>query len=308
MINKKEASDVLQYYAAGFVDLLGQAEILAQIDDLPDQNNPADVARFVDLAKRSFLLVDSFHKAFERQHAAFSKESDFVKNLPPDQRRPFSLLRSRPVSLQRYADGISMFHSLKITPEEPALVAISSLWGLLAGCTTNFLYFLSQGHPLRGGIDLGLGLEMKEGFLYGPAAHRAYVLESKCAQHPRVVVGDRVLKYLDDAAKQYPEKGASPEQALLTNGVRISALRCKRLLFADVDGRIALDYLGEESRALFELSGYTQLAHRAFAEVEMQLKSAQEKKDYKLVSRYLIMRDYFSKRLPAWKNEHKPAS
>ena len=49
-----------------------------------------------------------------------------------------------------------------------------------------------MGRPLRGGIDVGLGLEITADEVYGPALERAHYLESRLADYPCVLVGDEL--------------------------------------------------------------------------------------------------------------------
>ena len=60
-----------------------------------------------------------------------------------------------------------------------------------------FLVTLVWGHPARGGLDVGLGVEIAPGEVYGAALERAYQLESEVAQHPRLVIGKELVAYLD---------------------------------------------------------------------------------------------------------------
>jgi hypothetical protein len=55
---------------------------------------------------------------------------------------------------------------------------------------------MSQGWPIRGGIELGLAMDIDNDDIYGPALARAYTLESKVAQYPRIVIGEELILYL----------------------------------------------------------------------------------------------------------------
>src|SRR5438045_4043107 len=55
---------------------------------------------------------------------------------------------------------------------------------------------LAWGHPIRVGLDVGTGVEVERGQLYGPAVVKAYELESRAAEYPRVIVGDTLADYL----------------------------------------------------------------------------------------------------------------
>jgi hypothetical protein len=64
------------------------------------------------------------------------------------------------------------------------------------------------GHPIRGGIDVGLAIDIDEGEIYGPVLDHAYHLEWKVAGGPRVVVGDTCVDYLNFVTSQ-PATGST---------------------------------------------------------------------------------------------------
>jgi len=297
-----EAKDTkeLQWYGAAFLDLLGQSEILERITELPNPDNKEEVAAFFGLIKQSFGLVDMLNDTFKKNIATLGEESSIAKGLPDDQRKQMRVFHSRPIKLHRFSDGVVVFASVREQPDEPALAALSAIWGLLSGCCTIYLIFLSQGYPLRGGIDLGIGLEYKEGELYGPAVHRAYKLESGIAQYPRIVIGEELIKYLQSFESRTAPAGTSENEQKMLFGAKQIAAKCIKLMARDVDGRMILDCLGDSFRLSFIEVGLGQTVYSAFDCVQAQLKDAREKKNFKLASRYLMLHQYFTARMPKW--------
>ena len=57
-------------------------------------------------------------------------------------------------------------------------------------------FFVAVGVPIRGGVEVGLGVEMFEHEYYGRVLVDAYLIESTAADYPRVLVGPRLLNYL----------------------------------------------------------------------------------------------------------------
>jgi hypothetical protein len=93
---------------------------------------------------------------------------------------------------------------------------------------------------VRGGIDVGLGLEIFDGEYYGRALVEAYRLESNEAQYPRVLVGSGLTRYLDATEKAAPTFDARVAEIVL------QAVRTCRelLLLADPDDhKLAVDPL-----------------------------------------------------------------
>ena len=52
------------------------------------------------------------------------------------------------------------------------------------------------GIPVRGGIDIGVGVDLYPNEVYGPVAASAYKLESEVADYPRIVIGSGLLDYV----------------------------------------------------------------------------------------------------------------
>ena len=299
-MTEPEDTKELQWYATAFLDLLGQSVILERITELPNEDNKEERAAFFNLIKKSFGLVDMLNDSFKSHISTLAEETSVAKALSDEQRKQMRVFHSRPIKLQRFSDGLVVFSSVRELPEEPALAALNALWGLLVGCGTTYVTFLSQGYPLRGGIDLGIGLEYKEGELYGPAVHRAYKLESVVAQYPRIVIGEELINYLRSyEGSKLPAGATELEQRMFFGAKNIAAI-CIKLIARDVDGQMILDCLGDLFREQFIEVGLGQAIHSAFDFVQAQLKEARSKKDFKLASRYLMLLQYITTRMPKW--------
>lgn len=136
----------------------------------------------------------------------------------------------------------------EINPAIPKVVGIYRTFVAVAGTVLAFL--VHRNVMLRGGIDLGKAVDIPplEGTadtreIYGAVIERAYSLESKVAQYPRVVIGDTLLRFLDDMMN-----GADQVDRNVAFNARMAS-RCKDLLIVDpFDGRVMLDFLGAEIR------------------------------------------------------------
>jgi hypothetical protein len=304
-MTESNSKSEFQWYATAFLDLLGQSRVLEKITELPNAENQVEVDAFIKQVKQSFGLVDQLNTSFEKHIAAAKSESSLAQNLPAEQRAKLKQLRSRPIKLQRFSDGVVVFSSVAERENESSLVALSALWGLLSGCASTFLIFLASKYPLRGGIDLGIGLEYRPNELYGPAVHRAYTLENSVANYPRIVVGNDLIQYLDSFKQNAPQKNASDEEKRLHIASQRIADRCRKLFVTDLDGRFILDYLGEDMRHSAIAAGLGHLAGQAFVYVTEQRKLALKNNDLKMAGRYLFLHHYFSVRLPQWPSENE---
>ena len=90
---------------------------------------------------------------------------------------------------------------------------------------------LSMGFPVRGGITIG-SLIHKENICFGPAMNRAYLLESKCAVYPRILVDPPVI---ENAIK-------APG---LANTSEMESKYIQSLVEQDNDGLFYVEHLGQ---------------------------------------------------------------
>ena len=111
-------------------------------------------------------------------------------------------------------------------------LAILSICGMAA------LTF-SRGLVFRGGLDIGVAVQIEPNEVYGAALAKAYQLETMVAEYPRFVVGDELLDFIQEIEKQ-------PPQTVFGRVAQHDAKSCRRMIVQDVDGRQMLDFLGEE--------------------------------------------------------------
>jgi hypothetical protein len=161
-----------------------------------------------------------------------------------------------------------------------------------------FAFSLACKHAIRGSIELAGAITLEPGSveIYGPALNKAYELESIHAQHPRILVGDGVLKYLNDMIAIPISNRASAHN----NHV---AKQCLKLITKDRDGRFIVDYLGSEILSI---------ARDALPEKEILIPARQficdefERwqlaGDTKITQRYKHVMEYFNNRLPGMRD------
>ena len=105
---------------------------------------------------------------------------------------------------------------------------------------------LAAGTPLRGGVDVGTGIEV-EGELFGAACVKAYELE-KNGKYPRLVVGNDLVGYLRSSLAA---PGAELERQF---GRKMARGLLDLVKKDDFDGKWIVDYAG---RAAHEYYGPT---------------------------------------------------
>lgn len=277
----------INYYLVAFIDILGQQEAMKNFKGLPDTNNKEQMAEFLKTIKSTFGVIDSFHQTFKNYFDAFRKT---------DEKYHLSkIIKSNDMKFQRFSDGLVIFLSLK---SDINTLPIQSVFGILSACASIFILWLSQGRPLRGGVEIGLGVEMNENEIYGPVVAEAYNLESKIARYPRIVVGEELKGYLLAHTKE--DSGGSN----IYSNLRIEfAKECMNLLSQDDDGYTIIDYLGEGfKKNMPKEIGVEQFVSNAYEFIVKQSYKWQQQKNSKLAFRYSLLRDYFEARLPLWSN------
>jgi hypothetical protein len=148
-------------------------------------------------------------------------------------------------------------------------------------------------HPIRGGIEVGLGLDIAENEVYGPVLEHAHYLESQRGDYPRVLVGDELMSYLRvvETALQ-PTPFARVAQSL--------AARCKKLITIDIDCLPMLDFLGEVMAQSPLLENREKLFGLIRDYVAEQRESAAARRDGNHLFRYVKLSSYLEKRAAFW--------
>lgn len=158
---------------------------------------------------------------------------------------------------------------------------------------------MSAGYACRGGIDVGVGGEMFEGELYGPALYEAYRLESQVAQYPRIVIGKNLIDYLVGLTRL---EGSD----VTSTYTKTIASKCLSFLVQDIDGQPIVDYLGER---LMEAVEYQPVEDgtisKAYEFVKREATKWRDRRDTTLSFRYNLLGNYFTSRLTLWKDRLK---
>lgn len=278
----KEEDKYCCHYLVAFIDLLGQKEELLKLKKLPDKENKEELQHF----------EEQFKKTYGRAKTLYNAIDGFLKNLYDPAKRPFSsILFTNEVKYKRFADGIAIHLPLMDKGDNIPLEGVN---GILLACASAIISFLEQGIPLRGGIDVDLGFEIDEDDVYGPSVVKAYTLENKIAQYPRIVVGEGLIDYLNYASlingQDYREK--------LNQQMAEKSLD---LIVRDTDGYHIIDYMGPG----FQEATNHVLEFQVFLNIYKHVKEEQikwkEKKDSKLAFRYMLMLNYIESRLALMK-------
>jgi hypothetical protein len=143
---------------------------------------------------------------------------------------------------------------------------------------------LAQGIPWRGGIDVGIGMEIFANEVYGPVLLSAYSLESTAAEYPRVVIGRGLINYLEFVHRLPPAEPLDAFAASMAGGA-------KEFICTSDDGWPMLHFL---SPAVMKAPGnHLQNKQTAHNWIREQVKRHWSATDDKLFRRYSRLLHYF---------------
>jgi hypothetical protein len=191
----------------------------------------------------------------------------------------------------------SFVASVPLRNDSGDLLPVARAFSALSAAAVVMLMSLANKHALRGGIDVGLATEIGPQEIYGAAIESAYVLESKQAGYPRIVIGEELWRYLSVALANFQKQATPVAQALAA-----ITERAMTLVATDTDGKRILDYLGQTMLQHAGPGGSQKdiLVRRAYDFVLAEQKRIVESKDTKLIPRYEAFRRYVESRLPLW--------
>ncbi len=278
-INQKNDDRHLGYFVIAYIDLLGQQDKIRSLKVPPGLSDKVAIDEARRVINDTYGAVKMMRKSFITSFEAFA-QSSIQKKLPPD-------LNNNPIQIQSFSDSNVIYLSLRT---DKFKLPVRGIYAILCASAVTFIHSLSQGHPIRGGIDIGAGFEPVKGEIYGPALSRAYLLESRFANYPRIVIGDELMQYLYAHSKQEPTD-------IYSSASKNLAATCIKLLALDDDGLPFVDYLGQTFHALTHNQIPTAVIQKAYENVIEASDCHKKAKNSKLAFRYTLLRNYFDDRL-----------
>jgi hypothetical protein len=270
----------LGHHLVAFLDVLGQREKFRR---LLVPKNPDEEAQVTEVLRQTAGFVVDLRRVFQTQFEVFEKGAAMGAHTKESLRPNFV----------GFSD--SFVTSVPLRNDGGDLVRIVTIFSALSAAAIVMLTSLANKHPLRGGIDVGLATEIGPGETYGTALERAYLLECKVAQYPRIVIGDELWKYLNSVLSEFERLDTPVAKAITAITQRIM-----RLIANDTDGKRILDYLGS---AVVEHSAPGHKEHMvqpAYEFVLTEQKRLIVEGNAELIERYASLRRYFETRLSLW--------
>jgi len=284
-----------QYYAVALIDVLGQRDALKSITNLPQSEEQK--AHFIEGVKDTLgrmLAVrewtGGFFESFQN-----APPPDVLAKLPPKEQELFHGFRRCTLRIQQFSDTVVAYSALANEREN---LSFRGLYSILAACASLMLIALSEGTPIRGAVELGVGTELDGREIYGHVLAEAHRLEQTVAQYPRVVIGNELL----DALHYFRDR---PMLGLAAEVTRELAGLCESLLAVDQDGAVFVDYLGESFRESVGADNYVDLLPKALRIITERHGRFMDESDHKLALRYACLRQYWEARIEEWGEESK---
>ncbi len=273
---------IAAHYCISFVDLLGQRAEYKGEGLIPQSQNERRI--FFDKIKRTINPIYHLQKdASKYMEGALNYKGALRETLNEEQQKLYDQMREIKLKHQRWSDGLVYFVSLQQDDVKCPIHGIYHMFGTVGSLC---FFGLCRKHPIRGAVDISWGVELHPGELYGAAVANAYELESEIAQYPRIVIGERVVQYLE-AFSQNPNTDIFSEQN------RNLAKLCLGMIAIDIDGHHMLDYLGINFKESITRKKHLQFFDLAFKFVSEQLSHWRENKNTKLSMRYNHLIAYF---------------
>jgi hypothetical protein len=280
-------NDTFGFFVAIYLDVLGQQDEWHEIKSLPESQE--EKAQLFKTLKRTVGFLSDFRNWINHALKTLDQSSG-VPNIPPEYIEDFKLLQKSDIRMQVFSDSILV--SIPLEEADGATVPIVGIYNALHAVSIVLPMAMMQGHSIRGGINVGLGMRMPEtGEVYGPVLNSVYHLESKIADYPRVVVGLEVLQYFDYILKKEAKsKRMQYIQALCA--------ACVSMIAKDSDGKMILDYLKKS----FALQNADAEDNKILSLIATHIRKEQEKWttrcDSKLIGRYERLRCYYNSAVP----------
>lgn len=239
LAEQRSAPMYLQHFLVAYLDVLGQREDLRRLTALP--RNDEELRETSAVLKRTLSFVLQLRALFKTFFDGYGKPSEFLKSLSEPEQRALRELRRSEAQMYGFSDSFVV--SVPLRSNDDHCTSVNGVFAALMASAAMPINSLFSGHSLRGGIDVGVGVQLDTGEVYGAALERAYTLEHDVSDYPRITVGDELVRYLQFVRDQ-------SQVSITAQCAKRTAELCLRLLYRDSDGNVILDYLGEVVREI----------------------------------------------------------
>ena len=284
---------VYSYYLVGCADVLGQSDIFRRhLKDVKDLG-PLSAATCVQYEARLLEAHENTVEIIEELDADFLTFYDRAGQRLSDIDLPECLdaMRQFTLTYQRFSDSSFAYSPFFHIPDMKWLYpSIRAAFCAIAAHGYLVLKSLCRGKPIRGGMEIDFATKLTGGGLYGPVCYQAHRLEKEVAKYPRIVIGDRLRRFLKFAEQ---EKLKIPNQRDEdVRASRAAASRCLKMIAKDVDGQYIIDYMGDVMQEAVSGEIMVGLSNQAYEFAKSQHSRWKEDDNYELAGRYHMLMNY----------------
>lgn len=183
------------WHAVAVLDVLGQSDWLTKWNFVPDNQSLQEwllpVKKSMGTVKGVRDAMMGFWRSRFSQVGADPPQLESTRSASDLTQRP----DSHSVRFAYFSDTIIAYSCLgRLT----GIQTIQVITDMLASCAATMLTTMGAKVALRGAIEIGVLTSFETGDPYGPALAVAHHLESKCARWPRVLIGKRLMAFVDN--------------------------------------------------------------------------------------------------------------
>ena len=278
-----------EYYAVAFLDIMGQGRLLRENDRLV--HDGFDKERADHICNQTAGFIRQFRTLFQTYFTQATKTDDLKAHLSAEQ---FSMLgepKESTTLFNSFSD--SQIIAIRLKDEGTELPPINGVFAMFWALSGAVVYSLAHGHLIRGGIDVGPATVLSENEVYGNALVRAYDLESSCADYPRILIGDGLLRYIDHIA-------GGPTDVPRSAVAAVFAERCHTFIDRDHRGDRILDYAGRNLGDVLTQDYTKLLLGKAYDFTCKETQKHQQVDSKKIAHQVRELKQYLDGRVDAW--------
>lgn len=287
------------YHMVSFLDLLGQKERLRSIEGILESDLEVKKNELQTALKYTVGTIWEFRKSFKDFFEKYLHHQPEI-DVPEQIEVHFNQMRNHSkLNFQNFSDSIITWTPVLLKTDLDYAQVLNSIHGILTSVGMITPLYLSRKVPIRGGIDLegGILVVPNGSEIYGPVLNRAYTLESKCAEYPRVLVGKGLIDFLAQIEK------INLTDKILEGYCKMMAERCKRWIVTDDDHRQMVHFLGPYSKEIADDVPSFDYYREVIVPMNDFISECENiyQNDEKLRGRYKRLRSYFDRYIDIWK-------
>jgi hypothetical protein len=275
------------FHCVALLDILGQRRKLRKLPRAPKEDEETRKL-LAETAGHVLRFRDNLQTFVEQ----YQIEGPILEGLAVEARERIKAAKQS-IRSRTFSDLIIL--DVSLAGDDEQFAPMVGVFGVLAGCCLLQGGALAEKRPIRGGIDVGAGLNLNQNNneVYGPALEHAHYLESELSDYPRILVGAELVNYLGSLARMEVPVGHNPMVKELAN-------KCLRFLLRDGDGFWMLDFLGDQIAKLSKRDIRGKLFKRILEYISEQQDEAAAGQNDKQASRYFRLRRYVESRTGLW--------